>query len=285
MVNVFMISSDERIAGLVEFFQPFFKSKIRCAADFDNGLKEVFENRPTIVFIQSEIDTVSAETVSGHIKSLLGTVSPRIVFMGDPESDALKDASCCDDWIHISDSPQQLRQDFGDLIARCFPKDWQDIHKKMEKSASASTKTSKKARFFGNKRPDEPVLLQTEADCSVFGLNGAVEEISGREETDDSRIDDSESHPDTDDGQKSPVYQNLYEHPLLKVAPFTPKRRSSRPLFIALFLLAMAGGAISGRYPVAASRALLQRLFHRARTLLWFHPKEPLVQLKGCRRL
>ncbi len=146
MLNVFVISSDKRVESLIGHFQPFFKSKIRCASDFDNGLKEVFENRPSVVFIQSTIGTVSGETVSRHIKSLLGSDSPRIIFMGDSDSNGAKGTSWCDGWICVSDSAQQMQQDFIEIISRNFPEDWREIHKEMEKTASCPADKAQGAR-------------------------------------------------------------------------------------------------------------------------------------------
>jgi flagellar FliL protein len=127
MLNIFFISNDSRIEKLIEHFQPFFKSKIRMASDFDHGLKEVFENRPSAVFIQSDIGTVSGETVARHIKSLLGSDSPRIVFMGEGDAKSKTGNSWCDDWILLSDSEQVFQEEFVKLIAAYYPDDWNEI--------------------------------------------------------------------------------------------------------------------------------------------------------------
>ncbi len=137
MLNVYVISSEVRVAKLIEFFQPYFKAKIRCAADFDHGLKEVFENRPSIVFIQSTIGTVSGETVARHIKSLLGSESPCIVFIGDGEAGEKKRVSWCDEWIPLSDSDEQLQQNFSAIIAARFPEEWQEIADEMANASNA----------------------------------------------------------------------------------------------------------------------------------------------------
>lgn len=135
MLNIFIISNDIRIEKLIEFFQPFFKTKIRRAGDFDQGLQEVFENRPSVVFIQSSIGNVSGETIARHIKSLLGSASPRIVFMGEDEEKAARKAAWWDNWIGISDSEQKLREDFSGILNDYFPADWKEISLEMEKPA------------------------------------------------------------------------------------------------------------------------------------------------------
>lgn len=133
MLNIFIISNDTRIEKLVEFFQPFFKTKIRRAGDFDQGLQEVFENRPSVVFIQSSIGSVSGETIARHIKSLLGTASPRIVFLGEEGEKAARKASWWDNWIGVGDSEQKLREDFCKILHDYFPADWSEISREMEK--------------------------------------------------------------------------------------------------------------------------------------------------------
>jgi flagellar FliL protein len=136
MLHIFIISNDVRVEKLIEFFQPFFKTKIRRASDFDQGLQEVFENRPSVVFIQSTIGSVSGETVARHIKSLLGSGSPRIVFMGEEGARTGRKAAWCDDWISINDSEQKLHQDFSKLLNEYYPLDWSEVSREMEKSVS-----------------------------------------------------------------------------------------------------------------------------------------------------
>lgn len=141
MLHIFIISNDVRVEKLIEFFQPYFKTKIRRASDFDQGLQEVFENRPSVVFIQSTIGSVSGETVARHIKSLLGSGSPRIVFMGEEGARTGRKAAWCDDWISINDSEQKLHRDFSTLLNEFFPVDWSEISREMERSASRQSDT------------------------------------------------------------------------------------------------------------------------------------------------
>ena len=174
MLNVFVISSDTRVRSLIEHFQPFFKTKIRCASDFDNGLKEVFENRPSVVFIQSTIGTVSGETVSRHIKSLLGSQSPRIVFLGENDLKAKTGTSWCDDWISLGDSEQQLQQDFAEIFSRSFPQEWREIREEMEKSASAASKKIAEPHRSEEDLPPAAPLLQEMTDDSDSGPGGTL---------------------------------------------------------------------------------------------------------------
>lgn len=241
MLNVFLISSDKRIERLIQLFQPFFRTKIRHASDFDNGLKEIFENIPTVVFIQSTIGTVSGETVSRHIKSLLGTDSPRIVFMGDIESQNKMGTNWCDDWIRIGESEHQLQQDFAGIISRHFPKEWQEICLEMEKTAYCSAETSPKAACFDADFSDTPILLQEEVDeCKVVQDDG-VDTISKPNQGSVSGPDSPTSTSDTVQ-QELPNHHLPHETPFLANASMPSQRRFFRLLSAVLLLLAVAGG-------------------------------------------
>jgi hypothetical protein len=77
MNSIIIICNDPHIALVKEALQPLLTAKICILPDFDTGLKEVFEKRPFIVFIQDEIAGVRGETVTRHIKSLLQGSSPQ----------------------------------------------------------------------------------------------------------------------------------------------------------------------------------------------------------------
>src|SRR4051812_45191442 len=81
MHAIIVISSDTRIPAVKESLQPSTGGKLRIAADFDRGLKEIFDKRPPLVFIQDDIGGVSGETVARHIKALLQDNCPKIVLL------------------------------------------------------------------------------------------------------------------------------------------------------------------------------------------------------------
>jgi len=142
MLNIFFISNDDRVARLIEYYQPRFRSKIRWADNFDHGLKEVFENRPSLVFIQNSINSVSGETVARHIKSLLGSVSPKIVYLDEAGSRTRKNAAWCDEWMRMAVSEQQFRNDFAALVSRLYPVDWSEDIKESISETSATDAAS-----------------------------------------------------------------------------------------------------------------------------------------------
>ncbi len=79
MNSVIIICDDPRIALVRETLQPLLTAKICVVANFDAGLKVVFEKQPLVVFIQDEIDGVRGETVSRHVKSLLQGNAPQFI--------------------------------------------------------------------------------------------------------------------------------------------------------------------------------------------------------------
>jgi hypothetical protein len=241
MLNIFVISSDKRVESLLRHFQPFFKSKIRSASDFDNGLKEVFENRPSVVFIQSMIGTVSGETVSRHIKSLLGTESPRIVFMGDSDSSGKKGTSWCDDWIRISDSEQQMQQDFAELFERCFPQDWREIREEMEKTASTVADIVPETLFSEESISADVSSLHREGDDAGSCLTGDAAEEPLQEKSGASAADISAVDKDFFDNEVFHSDQNLYGDFSLESDIPRTRRRPLVRLLAAVLLLAAAG--------------------------------------------
>jgi flagellar FliL protein len=81
MNTVIIICNDPHIVLVKEAIQPLLTAKISIVPDFDTGLKEVFEKRPLVVFIQDEIAGVKGETVTRHIKSLLQANSPQFIHL------------------------------------------------------------------------------------------------------------------------------------------------------------------------------------------------------------
>lgn len=101
MQNILIISNDSRIPSLVDFFQPLVRAQVHSVADFDLGLKEVFDKRPVAVFIQSEIAGISGDAVAKHVKGLLRDDSPRLVLLRDAPDKPLASRHAFDDSIDL----------------------------------------------------------------------------------------------------------------------------------------------------------------------------------------
>ena len=81
MLNLLFISNSPRVHPVQEILQPLIKAKIDVVADFDHGLKDVFEKRPATVIIQEQIAGVTGESVARHIQLLLGNGAPKFILL------------------------------------------------------------------------------------------------------------------------------------------------------------------------------------------------------------
>lgn len=81
MEQILFIHSDQRLDGVIPLLRHSIRDRITVAGDFDEGLRLVFEKRPTIIFIQHEIGGGSCIAVVTHIRSLLRESSPRLILL------------------------------------------------------------------------------------------------------------------------------------------------------------------------------------------------------------
>lgn len=76
MLNLLLIVSSAKAGSLKSRLKPQLKARIDVVEDFDHGLKDVFEKRPSVVVIQEQIGGVSGDSVARHIQMLLGGGAP-----------------------------------------------------------------------------------------------------------------------------------------------------------------------------------------------------------------
>lgn len=126
MITILFISGDPRVADLIARFQPKLKARIRLFPDFDQGLKEVFDNRPTAVFIQGDISGISGETVARHIKTLLRGEAPRIVLMHSAPMMVQESKKWFDYAIDFSVPQNEIDEQFKLRLMEIAPEDWQE---------------------------------------------------------------------------------------------------------------------------------------------------------------
>ncbi len=115
MLNLLIISNNNKAESIRKILQPMLKAKIDILGDFDLGLKEVFEKRPTTVLIQDNLDGVSAENVARHIEMLLGKNGPTFILMhdGNPTVKPVKGL-----FDHVVDLSMPAKPFFEDLISK-----------------------------------------------------------------------------------------------------------------------------------------------------------------------
>ncbi len=125
MITILFISDDPRVADLIARFQPQLRGRMRLSHDFDQGLKEVFDNRPSAVFIQGDITGISGETVARHIKTLLRGEAPRIVLMHSAPLAAQGAKKWFDYSVDFSVSQDEIDEQFKLRLMEIAPGHWQ----------------------------------------------------------------------------------------------------------------------------------------------------------------
>jgi len=115
MLNLLIISNNSKAESIRKVLQPMLKAKIDILGDFDLGLKEVFEKRPTTVLIQDSLDGVSAENVARHIQMLLGVNGPTFILLhdGNPSVKPVKGL-----FDHVADLSLPAKPFYEDLISK-----------------------------------------------------------------------------------------------------------------------------------------------------------------------
>ncbi|MDD2898892.1 MAG: hypothetical protein PHI31_09290 [Desulfuromonadaceae bacterium] len=81
MLNLLFISDSQKAEYIKSVLQPALKVIIDVVSDFDHGMRDVFDKRPAIVFIQYQIGTVTGESVARHIQMLLGSTAPTFILL------------------------------------------------------------------------------------------------------------------------------------------------------------------------------------------------------------
>lgn len=127
MITVLFISDDKRTVEQIARFQPHFRARLRLASDFDQGLKEVFDNRPAAVFIQSDISGISGETVARHIKTLLRTDAPRIILIHTAPIRSQVGKRWYDDTLDLSLPDQDLDEHLRERLVAVAPGQWIEV--------------------------------------------------------------------------------------------------------------------------------------------------------------
>ncbi|HEY5975723.1 MAG TPA: hypothetical protein VIU41_13370 [Geobacteraceae bacterium] len=124
MKSILVISNDQRSDDLIRQFQPLLKRHIGSVTDFDQGLKKVFDKRPAVVFIQSEIGGISGDAVARHIRELLRDDSPKLVLMRDAPDKEFASRDTFDDNIDLFASNEELFTQFKAKLEKVPALQW-----------------------------------------------------------------------------------------------------------------------------------------------------------------
>ncbi len=128
MVNLLFIANNSRIDVIKNALQPLLKVKIDIVGDFDFGLKDVFEKRPSMVFIQDQIEGVTGESVARHIQMLLGSGAPSFIFMHEGNLKAKPVKGLYEHLIDLSQDDVKVLADIQSALKSILGPQWQKIY-------------------------------------------------------------------------------------------------------------------------------------------------------------
>jgi flagellar FliL protein len=128
MVNLLFISNSAKIETIKNDLQPLLKVKIDIVGDFDYGLKDVFEKRPAMVFIQDQIAGVTGESVARHIQMLLGSAAPSFIFMHDGSPKIMPIKGLFEYLIDLSQSDVKIVEDIQATLKSLLGPQWEKIY-------------------------------------------------------------------------------------------------------------------------------------------------------------
>ncbi len=137
MLNLLFISNSPKVQQLKKALQPVLKVIIDVVPDFDHGLKDVFEKRPSTVCIHEQISGVTGESVARHIQMLLKSGSPRFILMHDGSSKAKSIKGLFEHVIDINQPCEDLLKHFQEALKSLLGEQWDEIYVPPTETASA----------------------------------------------------------------------------------------------------------------------------------------------------
>lgn len=141
MLNLLFISNNARAELLRGHFQQLLKMRVELVADFDHGLKDVFEKRPVVVCIQEQIAGVTGESVARHIQLLLGSGAPAFILLHEAGSKARPVAGLFEHLIDLSAPFEVVVSALGKALQMQLSEHWEMLY-----AAPAETMSQEKAR-------------------------------------------------------------------------------------------------------------------------------------------
>lgn len=128
MLNLLFISDSPKTESIKSELQPFLKVIINVVTDFDSGLRDVFEKRPTVVCIQDQIGTVTGESVARHIQMLLGSGAPTFILLHTGKSKAKAVKGLYEHVIDLGRPGNVLAEEVKNTIKLLFGDKWEKIY-------------------------------------------------------------------------------------------------------------------------------------------------------------
>lgn len=136
MLNLLFISSSPKMDFIKKNLQPMLKVKIDVVSDFDHGLKDVFEKRPSTIIIQDQIDGVTGESVARHIQMLLGSGAPFFVVMHEGNARVKPIKGLFEHIVDLTQSDAGLLENILSILKIILGPEWEKITIKPKKNAA-----------------------------------------------------------------------------------------------------------------------------------------------------
>ena len=115
MFSLLFISDRPKVGALIKLLQPGLRSKIVLASNYDYGVKHVFEQKISLVAIQSQIGEATCEGVVRHIQNLLGSDAPSFILLDDA-SMFTPEPGLFDHTLNLSESERSLVSTFYSIM-------------------------------------------------------------------------------------------------------------------------------------------------------------------------
>jgi hypothetical protein len=128
MINLLFISDNSKAEYIKTVIQPVLKVTINVVTDFDHGLKNVFEKRPSIVCIQDQIGGVTGENVARHIQMLLGSSAPKFILLLTGNSKARLIKGLYEHIVDLSLSNETVAEDVTNILKALLGDQWERFY-------------------------------------------------------------------------------------------------------------------------------------------------------------
>lgn len=127
MVSLLFIANSPAVDGVKSALQKLLKVRIDGVADFDHGLKDVFEKRPSIVCIQEQIQGVTGESVARHIQMLLGASAPAFIVVHETGSRIKPIKGLFEYLIDLNQPPEKILSDMMAILKSLLGDTWESL--------------------------------------------------------------------------------------------------------------------------------------------------------------
>lgn len=128
MLNLLFISDNPKVEYLKNSLQPVLKVIIDVVSDFDHGLKDVFEKRPTTVCVQDQIGGVTGESVARHIQMLLGNSAPTFILLHSGNGKARVIKGLYEHLVDLSQSDEALAENMKSTLMALLGDQWDKVY-------------------------------------------------------------------------------------------------------------------------------------------------------------